>query len=303
REVIAALDVPLRGIVHAAGGLADGMLHTIDRTRFQAPLGAKVIGSALLADLARDAHVDLFVLYSSAVALLGGGGQANHIVACAFQDQLAHQLRGQGVPAVSLNWGAWSAVGAAADPDVLARMAARGLGALTPEDGTAALDLVLQDPPAQVAVIPVDWASVVARPGSEALHPLLQPLVAAEREATSSGAATGRDDALLQALARMTPEEVQGALVGYVLSTLGRVLGRSLAAEDATRPLHELGLDSLIAIDLRNRMLVEVEVDVAIERLVGGGTPADVAGDLAQTLLLTAPGTDEDSEGYEELTL
>jgi acyl transferase domain-containing protein len=296
-------DHPLRGIVHAAGGLSDGMLGSIDAEGFVAPLHAKVIGSGLLAGLARDAEVDFLVCYSSAVSLLGSVGQANHVIGATFQDLLARALDGSGITATSVNWGAWSQVGAAADEGTLARMAARGLGALTPEDGLAALDLVLQHPPANVAVVPIDWPTVVAGVTGVEVHPSLARIIGAEQQVAAPHTG-GREDALLAALGDMAADEVGPALIDYVLATVGGVIGRALSPGDADRPLHDLGLDSLIAIDVRNRLLAGVDVEVPVEDLVGGGTPADVARTLAVRLLASAgPDAADDTTEYEEQTL
>ena len=108
---------PLRGVIHAAGVLDDGTLRNLDWPRFEAVLRPKVAGAwnlhrATLAD-----PLDVFVLYSSAAALLGASGQANYVAANAFLDALAHHRRAIGRPALSINWGAWDEAGMAARLD------------------------------------------------------------------------------------------------------------------------------------------------------------------------------------------
>jgi acyl transferase domain-containing protein/SAM-dependent methyltransferase len=304
RAELGRLDAPLRGIFHAAGALSDGVLGDQDREGFELPFGAKVIGSWRLAELALASELDLFVLYSSAVSLLGNPGQANHHAACAFEDALAHHLRARGVPATSINWGAWSDVGAAADPALLARLQSRGMSAIAPDAGFAALDLLLQADRPQAAVIPIDWPTVIAGLNGASVAPILSTLVASELDAASSDARPGRNDALLATLAQAPPADVERQLRDYVLAALGTVLGRELATVDADRSLPQLGLDSLLAMELRNRILSELELDVALERLIEGITPSGLAAELAAILLVTLPAAPADADSvYEEFAL
>ncbi|MEA2274834.1 MAG: hypothetical protein QOI98_3542, partial [Solirubrobacteraceae bacterium] len=208
----------------------------------------------------------------------------------------------RGVPAVSINWGAWSEVGSAADPELLARLKGRGVDAIAPGAGLATLDLILQAGTAQVAVVPIDWPTVLGGVAASGGDPLLADLVATEQAAAAS--APSRNVELLAALAGAPPDDVQHEVVGYLLQTLGIVLGRGVTAGDADRSLHELGLDSLIAIDLRNRILAELEVDVPIEEIVQGGTTIELAALIAATLMITLPGAEAGPEAvYEEFTL
>src|SRR6185503_16441592 len=134
-------DPPLRGVVHAAGVLDDGVLLQQDDRRFAAVLAPKVAAAWDLHVLTRDVALDQFVLFSSAAALLGSPGQGNHAAANAFLDALAHRRRAEGRAATSVNWGAWRDVGmAAAQENRGDRMAAHGLLGLTTPEGLAALD-------------------------------------------------------------------------------------------------------------------------------------------------------------------
>ncbi len=105
---------PLRGIFHLAGVLDDGVLREQTRERFDRVMAAKVHGAWNLHELTRDDRLDLFVLFSSAAALLGSPGQGNYAAANAFLDALAHHRRWEKLPALSVNWGSWAEVGMAA---------------------------------------------------------------------------------------------------------------------------------------------------------------------------------------------
>src|SRR5690606_30530681 len=105
---------PLRGVIHSAGVLDDGALLQQSWSRFRTVMAPKVVGSWHLHQLTRHLPLDFFVLFSSGAAVLGSPGQSNHAAANAFMDALAHCRRAQGLPAVSINWGPWAEVGAAA---------------------------------------------------------------------------------------------------------------------------------------------------------------------------------------------
>ena len=102
---------PIRGVVHAAGVLQDGLLSQLDTAALNAVLRPKMVGGWLLHRLLADAPLDFFVLFSSAGSLLGQPGQGNYAAANAFLDALAHHRRAQGQPALSINWGAWAELG------------------------------------------------------------------------------------------------------------------------------------------------------------------------------------------------
>ena len=102
---------PIRGVVHAAGVLHDGLLAQLDAPAFDSVLRPKVTGGWLLHRLLEDAPLDFFVMFSSAGSLLGQPGQGNYAAANAFLDALAHHRRALGQPALSINWGAWNGLG------------------------------------------------------------------------------------------------------------------------------------------------------------------------------------------------
>ena len=126
---------PLRGIVHSAGVLDDGILLRQDWQRFLTVMNAKVIGSWILHTLTKKNSLDFFVMFSSAASLLGSAGQANHAAANAFVDGLAHYRKSKGLPALSINWGPWAEVGAAARHDQSDRITKGGRLVIAPKDG------------------------------------------------------------------------------------------------------------------------------------------------------------------------
>jgi acyl transferase domain-containing protein len=249
---------PLRGVVHSAGVLRDGVLRRLDWERFEAVLAPKVEGAWQLARLTQGWPLDFFVLFSSAASLLGPAGQANHAAANAFLDVFAHRLRAADVPAVSINWGVWAEVGAAAERNVGDRIGGQGVDTIAPAVGVLILDEILRRGNAQVAVLPVRWPTFLRTYASGATPPFLSGMARdGRREIVADGPAAGADFA--RELADTPPVQRRGRLTAHVRRQVVRVLGFEASETlDARRPLSELGLDSLMAVELRNLLSVSV---------------------------------------------
>jgi acyl transferase domain-containing protein len=260
-QAVAALTdmPPLRGVIHSAGVLNDGVLRRLDWPRFAEVLAPKVEGAWQLSRHTHDLPLDFFVLFSSVASLLGPAGQANHAAANAFLDTFAHRLRADGVPAVSINWGAWSEIGAAAERNVGERIGGRGVDTITPEDGVLVLEEVLGRGAAQVVVLPVRWPVFLRdyAPGAE--PPFLSGVAREGRRevVVDSPAVAARD--FRQELADTPLAERRSRLKAHVRRQVVRVLGFDASdALDGRRPLSELGLDSLMAVELRNLLSASV---------------------------------------------
>ena len=164
---------PLRGVVHSAGVLDDAGLIQQNPDRFARVFGPKVRGGWLLDRLTRCDPIDWFVMFSSVAAVFGSAGQSNHSAANAFLDLLAHERRMRGLPGTSIDWGAWTEVGAAVDRGVTDRLAAQGVGAVNPSQGLVALEHLLAEDRIQTAVVPIDWRRYVEKPGHAGLPAFL----------------------------------------------------------------------------------------------------------------------------------
>ncbi len=245
---------PLCGVVHAAGVLDDGILAEQTRRRFDRVMAAKVLGAWNLHVLSKDRPLEVFVLFSSAASLLGSPGQGNYAAANAFLDALAHHRQWEGRPALTVNWGSWSEVGmAAASREVAGRQwEALGMGWIDPPRGLRALERLLQGDVAQVAVLPVDWSKFFERvPVATAPRFLEEMAKQSESEALLSG---GSSD-LLKRLEDAEPGERQEVLLTEIRRQVAEVLGNDPSnLPDPHRPLHELGFDSLAAVELCNAL-------------------------------------------------
>jgi acyl transferase domain-containing protein/NADPH:quinone reductase-like Zn-dependent oxidoreductase/NAD(P)-dependent dehydrogenase (short-subunit alcohol dehydrogenase family)/SAM-dependent methyltransferase len=258
-STIDAAGRPLRGVIHSAGALSDGALLQQDWARFETPLKAKVRGAWLLHEKVRDRRLDLFVLYSSIAAAFGSAGQANHALANSYMDGLARYRRERGLPAVSIAWGAWSEFGAAAVRGVDAKVAASGVGAISPKRGLGMLETLLAGAPPHVVATPMDWSAYLSR-WAGAPPPFFSEVAqagAARATAPRESGKSGKDADFLKRLDEAAPSAHHDMLATFVASIVQRVLGRSEEI-DRDKPLNEMGLDSLLAVELRNRLGVSL---------------------------------------------
>ena len=206
---------PLRGIIHAAGVLDDGILQQQSWERVERVMAPKIEGAWNLHVLTQKYPLDWFVLFSSAASLVGSAGQANYSAANAFLDALAHARRAIGLPGLSINWGAWG-VGLAARQGRLAK----GMG-IDLEQGLEVLELLLSQSAIQVGVLPTYGDT---------------PPLANSTSQEQLVAAKGSDRPLKD----------------YVRSQVAKILGIDPPDLDLHQGFSELGMDSLGSVELRN---------------------------------------------------
>ena len=256
-DLLTGLGRPLRAVVHAAGVLDDGMVTTLTDDRVDLVLRPKVDAAWHLHELTRGHDLAAFVLFSSASGVFGAAGQANYAAANAFLDALASRRRADGLPATSLAWAPWADFGMAdalAEAD-LARLAGTGMAALATADALTLFDAALAAGPNLGAVsvpLRVDAATVRA---AGAVPPLLRVLVPAPAAVRTPAAVVPAVRAELELLPQ--PQRA-GAVLDRVRRELADALdpGGSLDAGtiDPGREFLEIGVDSLIAVELRNRI-------------------------------------------------
>ena len=246
-------DHPLTVVVHAAGVLEDGVLESLGAEELDRVLAPKLDGALHLHQLTADRELAAFVMFSSAAALLGSPGQSNYAAANSFLDALAGYRRARGLPAMSLAWGLWAETGGMAgrlDEADLTRLTRTGLIALSAEEGLELLDAAIASGKALALPIRLDTRALRAQAMDGSLPAVLRDLVQVPVRRT--GGATG---ALARRLASMPEDEREAAVLEVVRTEAATVLGHaSQAAIGAQRPLRELGFDSLMAVELRNRL-------------------------------------------------
>ena len=237
---------PLRGVFHAAGVLDDGILRLQDWERFERVMRPKVAGAWHLHELTND--LELFVLFSSGVGLVGAHGQGNYAAGNAFLDALAHYRRLLGLPAVSIAWGPWADLGMTArmDDRARARMAQIGLKAISADDGMKMLGQLMEGTRAHVAPMRIDWQRLAATvPPQPLWSELASPPVAAEQGPS----------VVLEQLRAAPPGDRLDLLVAHLRSEVAAVLGWGADSRVGRRQkLFELGMDSLTSVELRHRL-------------------------------------------------
>ena len=265
-------DGPIGGLVHAAGVLSDGILSQQTPERFAAALAPKVAGAWNLHQLTRHRSLSWFVLFSSAAVVLGSPGQGNYVAANAFMDALAEVRRTEGLPALSIAWGPWAEVGLAAHPDRGARLARRGVASFSPQEGAAVFGAALAVDAAWVCATHLD-ATQWLNSGDGRLEPLLSGLVEDR----------GADDTAIS-VENLTGEARTRAIVDLLSQQVSRVLCRPVEQLSVDTALSGFGLDSLMAVDLKNRIERQLPVTVPVLRLLRGPSITALATELADRI-------------------
>lgn len=305
---------PLTAVVHAAGVLDDGLLTDLTATRTETVMRPKTDAAWHLHELTRDLDLAAFVLFSSAAGTLGAAGQANYAAGNAFLDALAARRRAEGLPALSLGWGLWDTgdgMAAGLGEAEMRRLARDGILPLPAGRALSLFDRALTtDAPSllPIRVQVTDDAPALVR----ALEPASAPV---RRTVRAVEAAPEEAEPLVRRLAELGVADGRRLLVDTVCGHVADVLGHgSGGAVDAERPLGDLGVDSLAALELRNRLSADTGLRLSttltfdyptsealaqhlFEELGGAGTDeelVDVEGEVVrlETLLDTVLGSD-----------
>jgi short-subunit dehydrogenase/acyl carrier protein len=238
---------PLAGVAHLAGVLDDALLGQQSVERFRTTLAAKAFGACHLDRLTKDDELDFFIVSSSVSALFGSPGQANYATANALLDGLIAQRRAQGLPATGVNFGPWAQGGMASSEAASANIGAQGLIPLEPSAALSALAEVIANGTGQATVIKANWQRAAKVLGSS--RPPILDLVLP----SAVGEVTGDSELLKQLQEIPVPQRA-----GFVTEFLQREVQNFLRLAQppaATSRFLDLGTDSLMAIELRNRLL------------------------------------------------
>ena len=271
---------PLRGIVHAALAVSAWTLREMPHDALFAMLRPKVMGTWVLHQLTRERDLDFFLLFSSTTALWGATELAHYAAANVFLDGFAHYRRALGLPALSINWGTWDVM-RMASAEERGRIAQFGLRVMPSEQALAVLgDLLGSTDMAQVTIAAVDWN--VLKPVYEAKRqrPFLEHIATPQRG--NGTRPSTQQPQLLYQLKRAQPGESRNLLVAHIRAEVAQVLGvDSPQAIDVHRGLFELGLDSLMSIELKGRLETSVGQSLPSTLVFNYPTVSDLAGYLA----------------------
>jgi acyl transferase domain-containing protein len=272
---------PVTSVIHAAGVLDDGIVPSLTPARLETVFAPKTGAAWNLHELTRDRELTAFVLFSSAAGVLGAPGQANYAAANTYLDALAVHRRAQGLPAQSLAWGQWALEDG---------MGGGGKHALSTSEGLELFDVALSMPEAVLVPIRLDLAGMRSDPVGvpEILRDLVTP---AKKGKTTRQAGS---ESLLDRLGKLSPADRFNTLQELVLSHVAAVLGHSSPELiDADRVFQDLGFDSLLSVELRNRLTAATGLQLRLTVIFDHPTARDLTGRLHSELF---GGTTEQQE-------
>ncbi len=264
---------PIRGVVHAAGVLRDSLLIQQQWSDFAEGLAAKTLGAWHLHRLFEKTPLDFFVLFSSAASLLGNQGQGSYAAANAFLDGLAHYRRGRGLVATSINWSLWQQTGMARD--VENNFVKQGFKPIIPEQGWAILQRILANDVTQISMIQCNWSVYLTQFSQQ--QQLLNQLITPVAQSVNS-------DFLVQ-LQKTVISGQKSLLTDFVYQTAQRLLGMSTTVLDIDKPLMEQGVDSLLAVEMRNRLSKEIAMPLPVGLLFNYPSIVEIVDYLATDVL------------------
>ncbi|MEM1225048.1 MAG: SDR family NAD(P)-dependent oxidoreductase [Planctomycetota bacterium] len=251
-------------VYHAAGVLDDGLMMDMTPEQLMRPMAAKVQGGWNLHQATANLPIRRFVLFSSIAGILGSPGQANYAAANSFLDSLAGHRRASGLPGTSVAWGPWADAGMASGDVQDANLKSRGLTPLQPAASVAHLESLVEDGATAVAVMDVDWSKMLQAPG--ATSPFTREL--AGDDGSRGTDASVVDHSFLDQLRPLGGEEHDQAVQNYFATELARLMGWDVSQINMVQPLSELGMDSLIAMELKNNLEQRLDISIPMAALL-----------------------------------
>ncbi|AOS63728.1 type I polyketide synthase [Actinoalloteichus hymeniacidonis] len=281
---------PLRGVLHVAGVVDDGVITSLTPEQVDRVLRVKADATHHLHELTENADLDAFVVFSSAAGTFGSAGQANYAAGNAYADALCRHRRSAGRPAISLAWGPWEEDGgmtaALTDTD-RKRIARAGLLAFNPETGVEVFDRAVSAEDATVVPMRIDTKALSGRSGDTTVPVLLRSLAAPK---AAQAAAPAED--LARRLAPLSQADRLAALIELVRTEASAVAGLPPGTGIApTKAFTTAGFDSLMAVEMRNRLVDRTGVRLPATLIFDYPTTADLAGRLVTELDLATPET------------
>jgi acyl transferase domain-containing protein/acyl carrier protein len=242
---------PLRGVVHTAAALGSGSLEEMTPATLAAMLRPKADGAWVLDRVTRDLELDFFLLFSSTTGLLGSRELGHYAAANTFLDALAWQRRAAGRPAVSVNWGVWDAMRLdSAEGQRL--VSASGLRPMSSERALAAFGRLLASDRPQTVVAAVDWDALIPVFEARRRRPFFDRLRI--QHDTSRKSAMPARASVIDRVRSAKARDRRDVLVEYIRGEAARVLGHDAAQLDVRQGLFDMGLDSLMSVELKSRL-------------------------------------------------
>ena len=247
-QIISNVQLPLRGVIHAAGILDDGLLTSLSWERFQAVLEPKITGAWNLHLATEKLDLDWFVGFSSIVSVFGAAGQGNYAAANAFLDNLMNYRRNLGLTGLAINWSIWDDGGMASrlSAQQRQRLSQQGLSAIAPEQGLKILKQLLEQQATQSIVFPVDLSAFLAQHPDNSFFERLKPQTTNKKSQVTS---------FVQQLAATPENQRHELLQEHIREQMAKVLGFSDPEDiDVQEKFADLGMDSLMAVEFKNSL-------------------------------------------------
>lgn len=260
---------PIRGVIHSAGVIQDQIILRMDAQSFNKALHPKVRGAWTLHRVLADEPLEFFVLFSSIGSLVVSVGQSNYAAGNAFLDALAHYRRAHAQPARSIGWGPW-ALGMVTEFNLIESFARRGMYTISDEQGTQFMRRLLGRDFTHLSVMDADWPLVCQSYSMGIVPPMVAHLAEAESGAMAASDSAASTVSILEQVAHTAEEERQTVLADYLHDLVAKVLRIERARFDVQQPLNTLGMDSMIAIELKNQIDHHLRVNISVVDLLQG---------------------------------
>ncbi|MBW4630464.1 MAG: type I polyketide synthase [Iphinoe sp. HA4291-MV1] len=263
----------LRGIIHTAGVFEDRLLVDHQWQLFAKVFAPKVSGAWNLHTQTQDLPLDFFVLFSSAASILGPAGLANYAAANAFLDTLAHYRRSLSLPGLSINWGPWSMVGMAkvVGSRGEAQWATKGIKPIESQQALNILENLLLQDAALLGVMQVNWSKFLQQFSRSSYPNFVSEIAQQVQESlTAQEQQKVKLPQLLDQIKANSKDQSQSLLMTYLQEQIAKALGITTSELNIDEPLNQMGLDSLMVIELRNRLRAELGVDIPITKFLDG---------------------------------
>lgn len=277
---------PLRGVFHLAGVFDDAVITGMTWEKFENVLAPKVRGTWNLHALTRDIPLEMFAIFASGASFLGPTGLSNYAAANAFQDALAFQRRTQRLPAVSIDWGPWARTGMAEAVGLEreAQWARGGFETMPVRDALQALEIILSSQAVNVAALPADWQAFSASLGARVAPPFYHRVISGPPSGAPRSPRSKKSGLDRASLLRLDHEVRVDRIAEFLRAEAAAELGMDMTDLDSTRSLADFGFDSLMAVQLKNRLQAAIGVSARVSTFVVGKSVCELASEIESLL-------------------